>query len=370
MKFNGLRVLVILMLFTITALGSAAAQNKQLKIGAVLSLTGPASVHGNNILEGLNLAAKDLRQQGWLVEILLEDDGTIPARTVTAVQSLADRGVRLLVGPTWSFLIAAAVPVLERRDLLAYAPAASWEVGGGVSPALLYGTRASSDKEGNFLKWLRAEKIKTLAVLVANSDWAELHIEILKRAAAQAGVTIISTQKHNYGDEESALPALATKIAKSDPDAVFSTGSKEGLAKLARLFEDYKFETQLLGLEDIRDAADDKLLPKSMQHVRLFTLTQPMSPAFIEYFKNEYKRQPGIYSERAYDALIIFSKAVAAVGDSPQAVRDYLRAKDFSYEGFQGVYNFADKGNTQAGEYQLSEILVNEQGGYLLRSLP
>lgn len=52
---------IILFLSLALALPKAAADDdKHLKVGAVLALTGDASVHGNNILEGLKLAKADL----------------------------------------------------------------------------------------------------------------------------------------------------------------------------------------------------------------------------------------------------------------------------------------------------------------------
>lgn len=333
------------------------AGRNQLRVGALLSLTGPAAVHGNNILQGLELSAKDLRRRGWEVELLVEDDGTVPARTVSAVQSLAQRKVNLFVGPTWSFLVAAAAPVLQRRNVLAMAPACSWEVGGGPNPALLFGTKIASEKRVQFKAWLQENGVKRLAILNASSDWADLHIKVLREAAAQLGVTVVAEESYNFGQEETAIPTLAAKLVAASPDAIFTIGAKEGDAKLVRMLELKRTRVKVLGLEQIRDASDLKQFSlKPPQFVTLFSLTQPTSAEFSKIFQAEYGTPPGIYADAAYDALQIYAKAVEAVGSSVDDVRTYLRSESFSYQGFVGIHNFSVNGNTAAGEYEVRPV--------------
>jgi ABC-type branched-subunit amino acid transport system substrate-binding protein len=68
--------------------GSASGQEKKLEIGAVLSLTGAAAVHGSGIQEGVEFASRRLKDQGWGVEVNYQDDATLPRRTLSALEAL------------------------------------------------------------------------------------------------------------------------------------------------------------------------------------------------------------------------------------------------------------------------------------------
>lgn len=82
---------------------TAIADEPTLRLGAVLSLTGAAAVHGTGIQEGLEFAKQELGKKGKNVEIVYQDDGTEPKRTINALESGIASGLRFFIGPTWDF---------------------------------------------------------------------------------------------------------------------------------------------------------------------------------------------------------------------------------------------------------------------------
>ena len=61
-----------LVLFT----SQSAADDRTLHLGAVLSLSGAASVQGRALQDGIEFAKKVLVEKGWRLEIQYEDDGS------------------------------------------------------------------------------------------------------------------------------------------------------------------------------------------------------------------------------------------------------------------------------------------------------
>ena len=87
----------------------AAAQEK-LKIGLVLTLSGPAAALGQQVRDGFNLAVKDLggKMDGRDVEIVVADDELKPDTAVTRVKGLLERDkVDFVVGPIFSNILQA-----------------------------------------------------------------------------------------------------------------------------------------------------------------------------------------------------------------------------------------------------------------------
>lgn len=68
--------------------GSADVTDKPLKIGAILPLTGPASVWGENIRNGMELARSDLLSNNVSIEIIYEDSRANPTLGLSAFRKL------------------------------------------------------------------------------------------------------------------------------------------------------------------------------------------------------------------------------------------------------------------------------------------
>src|SRR5438045_9492629 len=101
--------------------GHAIAQEK-LKIGVIVTLSGPAAVLGQQSRDGLMLAVKDLggKMAGRGVEVVAVDDELKPDAAVTKVKGLLERDkVDFVVGPIFSNILQAIhKPVTDSRTVL------------------------------------------------------------------------------------------------------------------------------------------------------------------------------------------------------------------------------------------------------------
>src|SRR5947199_10780328 len=101
--------------------GHAFAQEK-LKIGMIVTLSGPAAVLGQQARDGLTLAVKDLggKMAGRDVEIVAVDDELKPDVAVSKVKGLLERDkVDFVVGPIFSNVLQAIhKPVTDSRTVL------------------------------------------------------------------------------------------------------------------------------------------------------------------------------------------------------------------------------------------------------------
>src|SRR4051812_38262164 len=85
------------------AAGQAFAQEK-LKIGVIVTLSGPAAALGQQVRDGFNLAVKDLggKMAGREVEVIVADDELKPDGAVSKVKGLLERDkVDFVVGPSF-----------------------------------------------------------------------------------------------------------------------------------------------------------------------------------------------------------------------------------------------------------------------------
>src|SRR5207237_6946086 len=97
-------------------------EQEKLKLGMIVTLSGPAAALGQQARDGFNLAVKDLggKMGGRDVEVVIADDELKPDVAVTKVKGLLERDkVDFVVGPIFSnVLLAIQKPVVEAKTFL------------------------------------------------------------------------------------------------------------------------------------------------------------------------------------------------------------------------------------------------------------
>jgi branched-chain amino acid transport system substrate-binding protein len=90
---------------TSTTTITGARLTGEIPIGALLSLSGDLASFGRRELTGLRVAEKEINEwlkqsgQAWTFKIIEEDTATQPALALQKLQSLAARGVKIVIGP-------------------------------------------------------------------------------------------------------------------------------------------------------------------------------------------------------------------------------------------------------------------------------
>src|SRR3569832_945977 len=199
----------------------AAAQEK-LKIGLIVTLSGPAAALGQQVRDGFNLAVKDLggKMGGRDVEIVVADDELKPDVAVTKVKGLLERDkVDFVVGPIFSNILQAInKPVIDTRTFLISPNAGPSSYAGKKCSPFIYATSYQNDQVLDVLGKVAQDRgYKRVYVMVPNY---------------QAGMDSAAGFKLVYKGEiveESYVPlgtldfqVELSKIASLKPDAVFT----------------------------------------------------------------------------------------------------------------------------------------------------
>jgi len=127
-------VLVILALAMLCGAPNATAQKGGYTLGALVPVTGPQADKGRMTQIALGLAESDIRDylassgSGETFSIVFEDTGGDPAKALAAVKRLADKGVRMIVGPASDAETAAVEEFAAQKGLvlISYGSAAQY----------------------------------------------------------------------------------------------------------------------------------------------------------------------------------------------------------------------------------------------------
>ncbi|HEU4520227.1 MAG TPA: ABC transporter substrate-binding protein [Microvirga sp.] len=332
---------------TLGILAAPAAAQERLKVGLVLTLSGPSAVLGQQARDGFQLAVKDLggRLGGRDVEVIVADDELKPDIAVTKVKGLVERDrVDFVVGPIFSNVLQAIhKPVTDAGTIL-------------VSPNAGTSTFAGKGCNPNFFvtSYQNDQVHEVLGKVAQDRGYRRVY---LLTPNYQAGKDAMAGFKRHFRGEvveESYVPlnnldfqSELAKIASLKPDAIF-TFMPGGMG--VNLVKQYR----AAGLADripflSAFTVDESTLPAQQDAaVGLFggsnwapNLDTPENKRFVAAYEAAYGSVPGSYAMQAYDAALLIDSALKATkGDTTDkdALRAALRKADF--RSLRGSFKF------------------------------
>src|SRR6201987_2479021 len=333
-----------------TAVAPAMAQDK-IKIGVIVTLSGPAAALGQQVRDGFALAVKDLggKMGDKDVEVVEADDELKPDGAVTKVKGLLERDkVDFVVGPIFSnILLAIHKSVIDTKTFLISPNAGPSSYAGKECSPFFYVTSYQNDQVHEVLGKVAQDRgYKRVYVMVPNY---------------QAGRDSAAGFRLDYKGEiveESYVPlgtldfqVELSKIASLKPNAVF-TFMPGGMG--VSLVKQYR-QSGLADTVPVLSAftVDESTLPAQQDAaVGMFggadwapNLDNPQSRKFVAGYEAAYGSVPGTYAMQAYDAALLIDSAVKAVkGDlsNKDAVASALKKADFT--SLRGGFKFNANG--------------------------
>jgi len=248
---------VAVMLVVLGAAAWAAEAPKEIRVGVVAPLSGPAAWAGSSIKQGCELAVKQINADGGIflkeynkkipLKVFYEDNQSKPALGVAVTEKLITKDkVNYLVGsafhssvtmavmelaPKYNLPIQSFMPVSEAiSDKIVADPKKYWNFWKGDFGSSAYGetiahTYAYLDKEGLF-----KPKAKTVAFIIEDTDFGRGNADVSLKLMEKAGWKKVAYEVVPLGHNDF-YPQL-TKLKTTRPDVVVScfTALNSGVA--------------------------------------------------------------------------------------------------------------------------------------------
>jgi branched-chain amino acid transport system substrate-binding protein len=206
----------------------AASAQTTLRVGAVLSQSGPAATEGRAQGQALRALTAQLQSQGGIfglpVEIQIVDDGSNPRDTVAQLQRLIAAGeVSALICCTTEAEVKAAAPVVEAAGVPTLALSALPDSAGEGSPHWLFSVRASEqDVLRAIVLHVAAQGGKTVALMTLNNNYGDAASADLHSLLVPGGLRLVAEKR--YAPNVRVLTPEALWVATRQPDAVIVWG--------------------------------------------------------------------------------------------------------------------------------------------------
>jgi len=311
---------------TAAPVGSAAGgATKEVKLGAVLSLTGDNQIYGTPQRSAMQLAVDEINAAGTIpgvkLTIIFEDDGGTKDKGITAIEKLIKTdNVMGLLGPTLSNTALAADPVAQQAGVPVVAVS---NTAGGIVEIGDYIFRDSLSEAQVIPSTIKGAKdklgLKKVAIIYGiDNAFTKAGYDVFKQSADTNGLTITSTQTYSANDTD--YSAQLTAIKSSNPDALIISALAEGanIAKQAReLGIDPK--VTLIGgnglnspayIKNAGTASEGTIVGAAWNSANV----TPENTKFIAAYKAKYNADPDQFAAQAYTGVYIYAAALKSAG--------------------------------------------------------
>ncbi len=326
----------------VVAAASAAmpAAAETIKIGVILTYSGPNASLGDQIDKGLSLYVKEHQKDlpdGVTLELVRRDDtGPNPDVAKRIAQELITREhVKFLTGVVWSPNAAAIAPLTAEAKVPFVISNAA---GAGITRISPYLARVSFTlwQESLPLGTWAAQKGGLKRVYIATSDFAPGHDarDAFTKGFTDAGGEIVGTVQFPVKDPDFVPFMQRIKDAKPDAVFVFIPSGKQATAVM-KAYNDLNMKADGVKLIGPQDIVPDEELP-SMGQEPLGVISagiysnagdRPANKAYVAAWNREYgeKTPPGFMSVGGWDSMAAIFSVIketkgAVDGDKAMAV--------------------------------------------------
>lgn len=326
-----------------------------IKLGMIGPLSGDASIYGNAVKNGIELAIEEINEAGGVlgakVELEALDDKNDIAEAVTAYNNLSSKGITALLGAVTSKPSVAIAEIAAEEKMPMVTPT-------GTTPAITtYGDNIfrvcyTDPFQGTTMATFASENLnaKTAAIIYDTSnDYSQGLATSFEETAKEKGITIVA--KEGYGADDKDFRTQLTKIQSSNPDVLFVPEYYQKDALIATQAKEIGLDIPMLGGDGwdgvlgVLDESNQKVVNNTYFANHYSTDdTDEIVVNFIEKYKNKYNKVPNAFAALAYDSAYIVTNAIEEAGTTHlDAISGIL--KETSYDGVTGHIIFDENGD-------------------------
>ncbi|AFK51236.1 Extracellular ligand-binding receptor [Thermogladius calderae 1633] len=355
-------------------------QVREYRIGVTLPLSGELSSIGKIWEKVVYLAFDDLNEEvktyGFNVNFkpVILDDGTQDDKALANVQSFAQMGIKVVIGPAASSQVKAVKSFADANHIVIISPSSTAPTL-AIPNDFIFRTVGSDAKQAKALATLAyTQGARTVVVFHRNDEYGNAFAEFFTRYFSQFNNTKVYDLPYQTGlsDYTSEVNALASKVQSTGADSVvliaFDTDAANILAHAAG---NSVLSSVRWFLSEGPHGAQELLSPtigQFAQKVRLLGtrplfVHNPLYDEFAKKLKEKYGVEPTVFCDTLYDAIQLAGWAILRAGKyDGDAIRASLVEVAKHYYGPSGWTMFDENGDKAFQDYGVWAIVKTDQG--------
>ena len=327
-----------------------------IKIGAILSVTGPASYLGAPEARTLEMLAEEINAKGGIaghnVEMIIKDTGSSPEKAVSFTKQLIEEDkVFAIIGPSTSGETMAVKNIAEEGKTILISCAAAEVI---VNPVAKYVFKVAPKDSYAAVKLFRRMKkmgISRIGVLSSNTGFGKAGKEQLEKLAPEHGITILISEVYDKAATD--LTAEVTKLKAKNVQGIVNWSIEPAqsiVIKNARqigltvpVFQSHGF-ANIQYAKTAGAAAEGVIFPASRIIVAdVLPAGNPQKPVVLAYkkaYESKFKEDVSTFGGHTYDAMMILARAIREAGLDREKVRTAIENMK-GFVGTAGIFNFS-----------------------------
>jgi branched-chain amino acid transport system substrate-binding protein len=345
----------------VLALTSAAHHaSAQVKIGAVLSVTGPASFLGDPEKKTLEIYVADINAKGGIngqkLQLIVYDDAGDANNARTFATRLVEQDkVVAIVGGTTTGSTMAMIPVFEEAQIPFISLAGAVQIISPVRKWVFKTPHTDTMACEKIFADIKRRGLTRVALIAGSGGFDKSMQAECNKVAAKSGITIV--HQEIYGPRDTDMTPQLTNIkSKTDVQAVINAGFGQGPAIVTRNYRQLGITLPLYQSHGVASKQYIELAGPAAEGVRLPAAAllvadklpdnDPQKPVVVAY-KTTYEQKTGqpvsTFGGHAYDGLMILVEAATRAKSWDRAkVRDEIE-KTKNFVGTGGIVNMSPK---------------------------
>ncbi len=355
MKFSMKKIVVGAALAASTLAAMAA---DPIRIGSVLSVTGPAAFLGDPELKTLQLYVEELNKKGGVLgrqlELVHYDDGSDANKANSFTKRLIeDDKVDVIIGGTTTGATMSMVPLVTKAEVAFISLAGAVTVIEPVKKWVFKTPHTDRMAAEKVFEDMKKRGLSKVALLSETSGFGQSGKKETEAVAGKYGITLVANE--TYGPKDTDMSPQLTKIKNTTGvQAVFVFGLGQGPAIVTKNYKQLAINLPLYQSHGVASDEFLKLTGAAAEGVRLPSPAQlipdqlpandPQAPVVASYektYKARYKEDVSTFGGYAYDALMLTVDAIKRANGTDRAkVRDALEATK-GFVATSGTFNMS-----------------------------
>ncbi len=336
---------------TEAAADAGAAEGGVLKIGALGPLTGAAAAYGTAVINGAELAVKEINAAGGIngmtIEYKGEDDEHDPEKCINAYNTLKDWGMQMLVGATTSGPCIAVAAETANDNMFQITPSGS-AVECVANDNVFRVCFADPDQGAASAKYIGEHEIASNIAIIYDSstEYSSGIRESFIKESGNYGLTVVADEAFT-ADSNTDFSVQLDKAKEAGAELVFLPIYYQEASVILKQAADKEFAPIFFGCDGMDGILTvenfDTALAEGLMLLTPFSTTEEGSVQFTADYVAAYGEDPNQFAADAYDAVYAIKAAAEKAGvTADMSVSDMCEAMkaamvEISIDGLTGA---------------------------------
>jgi branched-chain amino acid transport system substrate-binding protein len=356
MSLKKISCIIAYLAFLVFSLSIIVQAKEPIKIGAIFSVTGPASNLGAPEAKTVEMLVDEINSSGGIggnkLELIIKDSSGNPEKAISfAKQLIEENKVFAIIGPSTSGETMKIKAICEEGKTILLSCAAAEVIVNPIAKYVFKTPQKDSYAVQKIYQIMKRKGITKIGVVASNDGFGLAGKEQLEKIAPQYGITVLISEV--YDKKATDLTSVITKINAKNVQGVVNWSivpaqsivaiNMRQLNMKAPLFQSHGFGN-IRYAKEAGKAAEGIIFPCGRLLIAdTLPANHPQAALLKKYkkdYESKYREDASTFGGHAYDAVIVLKEAIKKAGPDKEKVRTAIE-NIRGLPGTGGIFNFS-----------------------------